>query len=72
MDDRWFSVDGISEDMGVLKDTVYAWLNKRRDPAIRSGVCGRSSGPRLMRRCAVATRLNPNIQSAQEAKYGII
>lgn len=28
MDDRWFSVDGISEDMGVLRDTVYARLNK--------------------------------------------
>ncbi len=37
MDDRWFSVDEIAEYLGVSRDTVYAWLNKREMPGHKVG-----------------------------------
>ena len=37
MDDRWFSVDEIAEHLGVSRDTVYAWLNKREMPGHKVG-----------------------------------
>lgn len=37
MSDRWLSVEEISEYLGVSKDTVYAWINKRNMPAHRIG-----------------------------------
>lgn len=37
MDDRWLSVDEIAEYLGVSRDTVYAWLNKRDMPGHKVG-----------------------------------
>lgn len=37
MSGRWFSVEEIAEYLGVSKDTVYAWIAKRRMPAHRIG-----------------------------------
>jgi excisionase family DNA binding protein len=37
MSDRWLSVEEIAEYLGVSKDTVYAWINKRNMPAHRVG-----------------------------------
>jgi excisionase family DNA binding protein len=37
MDDRWLSVDEISEYLGVSKDTVYAWISAKGMPAHRVG-----------------------------------
>jgi excisionase family DNA binding protein len=37
MTDRWLSVDEIAEHLGVSKDTIYAWIAKRRMPAHRVG-----------------------------------
>jgi len=37
MSDRWLSVEEIAEYLGVSKDTVYAWINKRNMPAHRIG-----------------------------------
>ena len=37
MDDRWLSVDKIARYLGVSRDTVYAWLNKRGLPGHRIG-----------------------------------
>src|SRR6218665_3080144 len=37
MTDRWLSVEEIAEYLGVSKDTVYAWINKRNMPAHRIG-----------------------------------
>ena len=37
MDDRWFSVDEISEYLGVSKDTVYTWISAKGMPAHRVG-----------------------------------
>lgn len=34
---RWLSVEEIAEYLGVSKDTVYAWINKRNMPAHRIG-----------------------------------
>ena len=36
-DERWFSVDEIAADLGVSKDTVYAWINSKGMPAHRMG-----------------------------------
>ena len=42
MDDRWLSVDEISEYLGVSKDTVYAWISAKGMPAHRVGrLCAR-------------------------------
>jgi excisionase family DNA binding protein len=37
MTDRWLSVEEIAEYLGVSKNTVYAWINKRNMPAHRIG-----------------------------------
>lgn len=37
MSDRWLSVEKIAEYLGVSKDTVYAWIGKRKMPAHRIG-----------------------------------
>ena len=37
MPDRWLSVEEIAEYLGVGKDTIYAWINKRNMPAHRIG-----------------------------------
>jgi len=37
MTGRWLSVEEIAEYLGVSKDTVYAWINKRNMPAHRIG-----------------------------------
>ena len=35
--DRWLSVEEIAEYLGVSKDTVYSWINKKEMPAHRIG-----------------------------------
>lgn len=37
MTNRWLSVEETAEYLGVSKDTVYAWINKRNMPAHRIG-----------------------------------
>lgn len=37
MSERWLSVEEIAEHLGVSKDTIYAWINKKRMPAHRIG-----------------------------------
>lgn len=33
----WLSVDGISQYLGVSKETIYRWVAKKRIPAYRIG-----------------------------------
>lgn len=33
MDDRWFSVDEIAAYLGIKRDTVYKWIERRDMPA---------------------------------------
>jgi excisionase family DNA binding protein len=37
MDDRWFSVDEIAVYLGVKKDTVYKWIDRKKMPAHKVG-----------------------------------
>ncbi|HNY80873.1 MAG TPA: helix-turn-helix domain-containing protein [Thermoanaerobaculales bacterium] len=37
MDDRWLSVGEIAEYLGISKDSVYAWIEKKGLPAHRIG-----------------------------------
>jgi len=37
MSERWFSVDEISEHLGVKKDTIYKWVAKKKMPAHKVG-----------------------------------
>jgi excisionase family DNA binding protein len=37
MEDRWLSVDEITEYLGVSRDTVYNWIATREMPAHRVG-----------------------------------
>ncbi len=37
MDDRWLSVDEITEYLGVSRDTIYNWIAARGMPAHRVG-----------------------------------
>jgi excisionase family DNA binding protein len=32
-DDRWFSVEEIAEHLGVAKDSLYRWIEKKGLPA---------------------------------------
>jgi excisionase family DNA binding protein len=35
--ERWVSVDGVAEHLGVAKDSVYRWIERRGLPAHRVG-----------------------------------
>jgi len=37
MDDRWLSVEEICKYLGVGRDTIYKWIDKKRMPACRAG-----------------------------------
>lgn len=37
MDDRWLSVGEIAEYLGISKDTVYSWIDKKGLPGHRIG-----------------------------------
>ncbi|CZJ09035.1 TPA: helix-turn-helix domain-containing protein [Legionella pneumophila] len=37
MNDRWLSVDEISEYLGVKRDTVYKWIAEKGMPAHKIG-----------------------------------
>ena len=37
MDDRWLSVDEICAHLGVSRDTIYKWIDKKSMPAHRAG-----------------------------------
>ncbi|MBN1459425.1 MAG: helix-turn-helix domain-containing protein [Armatimonadetes bacterium] len=36
-EDRWLSVEEISDYLGVVKDSVYRWIERRGMPAHRVG-----------------------------------
>jgi excisionase family DNA binding protein len=36
-DDRWLSVEEIAEHLGVTKDSIYRWIEKRGLPAHKVG-----------------------------------
>ncbi len=36
-DERWLSVEEISQYLGVKRDTIYKWLENRRMPAHKVG-----------------------------------
>ncbi len=37
LEDRWLSVDEISQYLGVSSDTIYRWIDKQAMPAHRMG-----------------------------------
>lgn len=37
MDDRWLSVDEICAHLGISRDTVYKWIDRKEMPAHRVG-----------------------------------
>lgn len=37
MEDRWLSVEEIATYLGVSKDTVYNWINKKSMPSHKIG-----------------------------------
>lgn len=37
MDDRWLSVDEIAIYLGIKRDTVYKWIDRRNMPAHKIG-----------------------------------
>ncbi|HAT2009956.1 TPA: helix-turn-helix domain-containing protein [Legionella pneumophila] len=37
MNDKWLSVDEISEYLGVKRDTIYKWISEKRMPAHKIG-----------------------------------
>jgi excisionase family DNA binding protein len=36
-DDRWFSVEEIAEYLGVKRDTLYKWIERKKMPAHKVG-----------------------------------
>ena len=37
MEDRWLAVEEIAQYLGISKDTVYTWINKKKMPAHKIG-----------------------------------
>lgn len=35
--DRWLSVDEVAEHLGIKRDTVYKWIERRHLPAHKVG-----------------------------------
>jgi len=35
--DRWFSVEEIAEYLGVKRDTLYKWIDRKNMPAHKGG-----------------------------------
>lgn len=36
-EDRWYSVEEIADYLGVKRDTLYKWINRRQMPAHKVG-----------------------------------
>ena len=36
-DDRWFSVEEIAKYLGVKRDTLYKWIERKKMPAHKVG-----------------------------------
>jgi excisionase family DNA binding protein len=36
-DDRWLSVDEIAGHLGIKRETVYTWIDRKRMPAHKVG-----------------------------------
>ena len=36
--DRWLSVDEIAEYLGVKRDTIYKWIDRKKMPAHKVGI----------------------------------
>ena len=37
MEDRWLSVDEVAEYVGVKRDTIYKWIERKGMPAHKAG-----------------------------------
>ena len=37
VDDRWISVEEVAAYLGVKRDTIYKWINRRNMPAHKAG-----------------------------------
>lgn len=37
MDQRWYSVEEICEHLGIVRDTVYRWIDRKALPAHKIG-----------------------------------
>lgn len=37
LSDRWLSVEEVAKYLGISKETVYRWLEKKKIPAYRIG-----------------------------------
>ena len=37
LDDRWLSVDEIAAYLGIKRDTVYKWIDRKQMPAHKVG-----------------------------------
>ena len=37
IDDRWISVEEVAAYLGVKRDTIYKWINRRNMPAHKAG-----------------------------------
>lgn len=37
MEDRWLSVDDVATYLGIRRDTIYKWIDRKRMPAHKVG-----------------------------------
>lgn len=37
MEDRWLSVDDVAAYLGIRRDTIYKWIDRKRMPAHKVG-----------------------------------
>jgi len=53
----WVTAVDVAQHLGVAKDSVYRWRERKGCPRTGWGGCGNSSFPRSMTGCARAARM---------------
>jgi len=62
----WVSVGQIAEHLGVTRDSIHRWIDRKGFPRIASGSCGSSRRPKSMSGCALETQMKALIPTSKE------
>src|SRR3954463_2862352 len=68
MTEPWTSVEGVARHLGVAKDSIYRWIDRRGLPAHRIGRLWNSRSPRSTTGSAPAVRIQIRKQARRTSR----